>query len=201
MAEEGIFANLYKTLSSIAPTGINPITFFSIFIIIFAVVFSILRKMELFKSDGKENKGAMAVIALVFALVVAVSPDVSKVVSLTLPGTGIVMIVVLLVLFTLALISPSPEKFTKSLPLKGSLIIIVVLVIMIYMFLSASNVEESTDLLTTFGTGIMTFTPKDVSLIIIGLFVIGFLLIIWSAFKKGAWDSKKAPVKPADKSS
>lgn len=185
MAEEGLFANLYKSLSAIIPSGINPLTFFSVFIIVFAVVFSVLRKMELFKDkDGKENRGAIALIALVFSFVVAISPEVSKVISFTLPGTGVIMIGILVVFFTLALIVPDTSKLTGKMSTIGIPVILVILVILILVFTGGGELPESTNLLNSFNIGIMTFTAKDLSLVIIGAFiVISFLLMLKSGLR------------------
>lgn len=196
MAEEGMFANLYNALSSIVPSGINPLTFFSVFIIVFAVVFSVLKKMELFKSGegdkAKVNKGAIALIALVFAFVVSLSPDVSKVVSFALPGTGAIMIGILVVFFTLALIVPDTTKLTSKMSVIGIPVIIVILVVLVVVMLGGGEIEqESTALLNSFSIGIMTFTAKDLSLIIIGVFVvIGFIVLLKSGLKGPAQGAK-----------
>ncbi|MDD5418033.1 MAG: hypothetical protein PHW96_04085 [Candidatus Nanoarchaeia archaeon] len=177
---DGLFARGFEAIQS--AMGVNPITFFAVFIIIFAVSYAILKKMEIFKSKSGGNAVPL-IISLVFAFVVAISPEVSSIISFTLPGAGIIMIIVLVLLFTLALISPNTEKFTQNMPKLG--IVLIILVVLIWLFISSAEVQEqSTGLLSSYDIGILTFTPKDISLVVIMFFVLSFIWIAWSAFKK-----------------
>lgn len=98
---------LLGAFMQITPAGMNPIFFWGSFLLTYAISFSVLLQISLFS----ENKAVVTVISFVIALMVALSPAVSEVLSASVPGVGLIVIFLVCVLLAVNLLYPGETLF------------------------------------------------------------------------------------------
>ena len=105
-----IVDTLSSVFSMITPTGMSPVLFWGAFVIIYGISFSALMKLNLFQ----DNRRLVAVVSFVIAMMVAISPVVSQVLSTSMPSLGIIIVFLVCLLLAANIISPGWSLGNKS---------------------------------------------------------------------------------------
>jgi hypothetical protein len=133
---EGL-SSAWQAASLIVPGGINPVAFYTVFIISFAVLFLLLEQIHLFTKAAEPEKarGARLIIALILAYFIASSTIAVTVITKMFPNMGIAILAMLAFLLVVGMISPEGYKKTS---------VLVLLIALIFVFWSTwtSAVQE-----------------------------------------------------------
>ncbi|MCW1296211.1 MAG: hypothetical protein OH319_00835 [Candidatus Parvarchaeota archaeon] len=170
---EGL-GSAWDAASLIVPGGINPVAFYTVFIISFAVLFLLLEQIHLFAkaSEPEKARGARLIIALILAYFVASSTLAVTVITKLFPNMGIAILAMLAFLLVVGMISPEGYKKTS---------VLVLLIALIFVFWSTwtAAVQE-------LGTGIsipVQLTSQDWGIIIaVAIFI--FVVYVLMSFGK-----------------
>lgn len=123
-------------MATILETGlINYIMPVLVFLLIFAVVFAILKKLAIFG----DNVGVNSVIAFVVALIFMITPRARELVTTMTPWFLIIVVLVFFILMTLVFIGLKEEALT-ALAKHPAMYIIVIVIVALIFFISLAKV-------------------------------------------------------------
>jgi len=172
----GIVVSAWDILKAIVPTGVEPVLFYTTFIITAALIFAIAQVITFFK----DNKALAMIIAVVISYFTASSAFVTIMVSKLFPNIGLAIMAIVGVMLVLVFLAP--EKFKEGLgvsPVIG-LGIFLVIVWLTWIFaapaLESSGILAQIDSATGFGV-----SNEDVTILIIAAVVIGGLFFLFKS--------------------
>lgn len=126
MVLENIFANIVKILVSLTPAGVEPIYFYSTFLIVLSLSYMLFSLI----SPIKDNKAVSFIASVVFAYFAASSAFVTVIISKFFPNVGLVIMAVLGILLVVAFVTP--ESFKQSGAPAANLIMLVAFIFILY---------------------------------------------------------------------
>lgn len=163
---------VWGILSSLSPIGIDPLMFWLMFIMFFAVIFLLIQKVHIFE----DNRGLAAIVSGVISFFAASSSFTVVTVSRLFPNLTVMIMFLIGLLIIVALVKP--RKGDESISY-GVLVIIASFFVVIWMTYSSMSpmlVEEG-----YISEDVSSFiTPDNILGIGIVLFVI---LIFWLIFR------------------
>ncbi|MCD6547417.1 MAG: hypothetical protein J7K22_02580 [Nanoarchaeota archaeon] len=166
----GVLTSMAEILKALVPAGIEPINFWLIFLVTFAISFIALLLIPIFKNA----RGIVFIIAIVIAYFVASSAVATIIISKLFPNIGLALMAILGLLLVIAVLSPkSLEKGTSWTPL----IVIIVITFIIYMTYTSVVPQLQAAGYISKSTGV-TITDDDVATIIAAIVVIGLIYMI-----------------------
>jgi hypothetical protein len=170
----GIVVSAWEVLKTLVPTGVEPVLFYTTFIITAALIFAIAQVITFFK----ENKALAMIIAVVISYFTASSAFVTIMVSKLFPNIGLAIMAIVGVMLVLVFLAP--EKFKEGLgvsPIIG-LGIFLVIIWLTWIFaapaLASSGILAQIQGATGFGV-----SNEDVTILIIAAVVIGGLYFLF----------------------
>jgi len=166
----GVLTSMAEILKALVPAGIEPINFWLIFLVTFAISFIALLLLPIFKNA----RGIVFIIAIVIAYFVASSAVATIIISKLFPNIGLALMAILGLLLVIAVLSPkSLEKGTSWTPL----IVIIVIIFIIYMTYTSVVPQLQAAGYISKSTGV-TITDDDVATIIAAIVVIGLIYMV-----------------------
>ncbi len=172
---EGIFTAIWQGFASLTPAGVSPEYFWPTFILVFAMVYTILEKVKVFGDIQHGNKrGIYLIVALVFAYFTASSAFATLIIAKMTPQLGMVLVAILVFLIIFTFLSGGDDMTGEKYP--KWLLWVMVLIGVAWVF--GSTFFEVTG--TSFSTGSFALSQADMG-IIFALGIFGFVL--WFLFK------------------
>jgi hypothetical protein len=181
MAESIILTLLNNVIGigqALAPQGVDSITFFITFFLIFAITYVTAGLVPIFRDDKEKkiNKNAIRiVIALAIAYFSATTPMVTTSIEKVFPSMGVILIGAVAFMFTIYFIFPDPSTAENAIKfILGPIVVGAILLIA-----WGAIVQWETPLFTTTPDGIilagLLITHYDIALI---LLIIGIAIFI-----------------------
>lgn len=171
----GILMSMWGILKFLVPTGVEPILFFTTFLLTAVLVFTIVQTIAFFR----ENRAVSAVIALVVAYFTASSVFVTIMISKLFPNIGLAMMAIIGVMLVVVFLAP--EKFKEGLGISPLIGILIFLVIIWLTWIFAAPALESAGILATIqGATGFGISSEDVALVLV---IIGIVAGIYFLFK------------------
>jgi hypothetical protein len=127
MVLENIFANIGKILTALTPTGVEPVYFYSTFMIVIALSYMLFYTLV---PPLKDHKGVSFIVSLVFAYFSASSAFVTVIVSKLFPNVGLVIMAVLGMLLVIAFVTPG--SFSRHGTPAANLIMLVAFIFILF---------------------------------------------------------------------
>lgn len=162
---------IYQGFQAITPAGTSPEFFWPTFLLVFAVVYTLLEKTRIFGETG-EKKGTYLVIGLIISYFTASSAFATMIISKMTPQLGMILTAVLFFLLIFAFLMGGNHPFGDA-SLRY--------VMYFFMIVGAAWLFFGTFLSLPAGAGVSlpALTTFDVGLIIIGVFILILFAILF----------------------
>ena len=167
MVLENIFENIGKILTTLTPAGVEPVYFYSTFMIVLALSYMLFYTLI---PPLKGHKGVSFIVSVVFAYFAASSAFVTVIVSKLFPNVGLVIMAVLGILLVIAFVTPGSFG-TKGTP-AANLIMLVGFIFIIFATYTFAAPELTAKGYLPSGGGGVAITAEDWAIIIILMIVI-----------------------------
>jgi hypothetical protein len=173
MALEGIFENVIRILNSITPVGVEPVYFYSTFMLVLSLTYMLFYNLI---PVFQKNKGVSFIAAVVFAYFAASSAFVTIIVSKLFPNVGLAIMAILGILLVVAFVTP--KSFTDKGTPAANLIMLgaVIFIIFATYTYAAPELAAQGYISPNLGTNI---SSEDWAIIIIMIVVIGGLYMMF----------------------
>ncbi|MGY4884689.1 MAG: hypothetical protein ACP5NZ_03890 [Nanobdellota archaeon] len=148
------------------------------FLLIFALIFGLLMKINIFGTKDDPKKNINAIIAAVVALIALQFNTVSSFFSDLFPRLGVALAIILTILILFAFVVDFENKYTKNI-----LIAIVIISLIAIFWVPFSNMG--------FKISLGDFFEKNLGWIFFILLIVG--LIIWTVVGSGKNNNPKGP--------
>ncbi|MDD5182269.1 MAG: hypothetical protein PHC66_03805 [Candidatus Nanoarchaeia archaeon] len=170
-----VLSTVWDVLKAIVPSGVEPILFFTTFLITAVLVFSIVQLIEFFKT----NRPLALISAVVIGYFTASSVFVTIMVSKLFPNIGLAIMAILGVMLVLVFLAPNKFK-DKGMGISIPIAIAVFAVIIWLTWVFAAPALESAGILSQI-RGVTGFgiTNEDVAVVIVALVIIGGLYFLF----------------------
>jgi len=170
----GIVTSAWDMLKWLVPSGVEPVLFFTTFLITAALVFAIMQMIEFFKT----NRPVSFVIALVVAYFTASSAFVTIMVSKLFPNIGLAIMAIVGVMLVLVFLAP--DTFKEGLGVSPIIGIGIFIVIIWLTWIFAAPALENAGVLDTIRTSTgFGITNEDVALVITVAIIVGGLYFLF----------------------
>lgn len=184
-----VYSILQSSLQAITPANVNnPIEFWLAFLLIFAIISTVLKYVNFFKEDkNKAARGLISIIIAYFAVTVAwVSPTLIYM-SSTLGVTALILVAILIVvsLAGVDMKSKAGSYITWGVFAFAIIILFVGGGIFSYVFLPSSSSSSSSSGISISWSQISNYLPEIIAIAIILFFVI---YVIWALIGGGSSD-------------
>ncbi len=167
------------TLKPIIPSGVTGVQFTAVFLIVYAIILMVLRRVELLKG----NKGAMLMMSLVIAYFTASSTFSVLLITKLFPNLGVVTIILISFIAVIGMVPTGKSKLTLS-PL---------LIIFGILFVIISTWQGVAGSLNFDGLRIPSIDKNELyGLIFLGIFILIVLLMFSSGGGSKKDNAKKA---------
>jgi len=177
-----VFDSFARIFSQLTPPNMSPIFFWGAFVVVYAISFSSLKKLNLFE----DNTRLIMLVSFAISLMVAISPAVSQVLMTSLPSIGILIVFIVCALLATNILAPGWGFSGKG----KNYVILSMFIVVGLIFMSGIFDENPVTLSNThldfFG---MRVARADVE-VVMAVLVIGiFIFLISGSLKRGG--SKK----------
>ena len=185
MALEGIFANIITILNSITPLGVEPVYFYSTFMLVLSLTYMLFYNLI---PVFQKNKGVSFIAAIVFAYFAASSAFVTIIVSKLFPNVGLAIMAILGILLVVAFVTPKSfgDKGTPA----ANLIMLCAVVFILYATYTYAAPELAAQGFISSDMG-MNISAEDWSIIIILLVVGGIMYMVFRPTPTGTSNLQK----------
>lgn len=180
----GIFVSIWDILKIIVPTGVDPVLFYTTFLITAALIFAIAQVISFFK----DNRALSMILAIVIAYFTASSAFVTIMVSKLFPNIGLAIMAIIGVMLVLVFLAP--DQFKEGLGVSPIIGIGIFLVIIWLTWTFAAPALESAGILAQIsGATGFGITNEDVTILVIAAAVIGGLYFLFKGKDENKGDS------------
>ena len=173
MALEGIFENVIRILNLITPVGVEPVYFYSTFMLVMSLVYMLFYTLV---PPLKGHKGVSFIASLTFAYFAASSAFVTVIVSKLFPNVGLAIMAILGILLVVAFVTPKSFG-DKGMPAANLIMLgAVIFIIFATYTYAAPELAAQGYISPSLGTNI---SSEDWAIIIIMIVVIGGLYMMF----------------------
>ena len=163
----GVLTSMWDILEAIAPVGVDPIYFWSTFLLISSIIYILVQVIPQFN----KRKGVALIVAAVLGYFSASSVFATIIISKLFPNVGMVLMAILGLLLVIAFVSPESMSGGLSGALPITLISFAVILYLTYAF-AAPELQRAGFITPQLGT---TITDQDMAVLVIIMIVIGLV--------------------------
>jgi hypothetical protein len=174
---EEIIPAIWQGFQSITPAGVSVEFFWPSFLLVFAIIYTLLEKTGIFGTSEAKNKGAYIVISLVLAYFTASSAFATLVIAKITPQLGMLLVAIMSFLLIFAFLKGDSSYRNDSMKY----------VMYLFMFVGAVwlLVSTVTDVNASMGIGVSlpTLSSTDMGMVVAIIIVIA---VLWLLFRGGS---------------
>ncbi len=180
----GIIEKTKEVAGIFAPEGVEALSFWVAFFMVFSIVLVALEATGSALFGGEERKGIRTIIALVIAYFSSQSPYLIAVVERAFPSIGILMIGVMTFMFSVYFIFPkmAAKLFSGDTNKDYKLPVLILMGVIILIFFSAITGGTVTDYFSIKPNGITLLSGlfiSDYDLSFLILIAVGIIALLW----------------------